>query len=608
MCGLAGIISNKGVKPAVLSAMGHKLHHRGPDGSGVLFYSTKDGARIGFNGQEPDKKSDLVAGFIHLRLKVIDLSDSARQPMGDSNTALIFNGEIYNYRELRRELESEGEVFTSSGDTEVVLKAFAAWGTDCFSRFQGMWALAILDGQNNRVVLSRDRFGIKPLYYTRLDGDFYFASEIKALLAVPGVRRTPDPRTMARYIGLGILDDSDNTFFEDIQSFPAGHWGDISLESENKGIRPHRYWSLRDDRFDGSFEDAVRGLREIFAASIKGHYHSDVPSGNCLSGGLDSSSIVCMAGAMRGVEDFTNHTGKGFGYVPADGYLSERTYMEAAAISSGIDLEVVSVDEKAFARAMPEILSAYDEPVGSASACAQWFVFRQAAKAGIRVMIDGQGADESFGGYQGYLSSISRNPIRVLADIILPPPFRSRLMKKDEIGVKAMTPALSRLAKYDMASDLAPRHDLRKTLATDLQSRILPALLRYEDVNSMAHSIEARVPFLDHKIVEFAFSLPDEWKISGDTQKLILRRAMKEYVPREVLERQDKIGFHAGKGRVSTFIRILGDGIIENATGYEQDWFDEKELAGLFEDSAMNDARERTLWRIINAKLWARSL
>ena len=170
-----------------------------------------------------------------------------------------------------------------------------------------------------------------------------------------------------------------------------------------------------------------------------------------------------------------------------------------------------------------------------------------------------------------------------------------------------MSPALARLAQYDRLSDLVPRHDLRRTLAADLQSQILPALLRYEDTNAMAHSIEARVPFLDHRIVEFAFSLPDDWKISGDIQKRILRQAMKGCVPDDVLDRKDKIGFHAGKGRVAAFARSLGNEIVANATEYERDWFDESAMADLFANDYINNTRERTLWRVINAKLWARS-
>ncbi|NQV85387.1 MAG: asparagine synthase (glutamine-hydrolyzing), partial [Rhodospirillales bacterium] len=608
MCGIAGILSTSGIAPGVLAAMGDGLVHRGPDGSGTLYHSATEGSRVGFDDGPPKMMANTVAGFVHRRLKVLDLSDAAAQPMMADGVALIFNGEIYNYRDLRRELEAEGAVFSSSGDTEVVLKAYRAWGPNCFARFQGMWALVILDGPNNRVVLSRDRFGIKPLYYARTEEAFVFASEIKALFGVPGVSRDADRRTMARYLGLGTVDDGENTFFQDIRRFPAGHWGTVALDAPDKGVHLHRFWTLGDARFEGSFEEAAGQFREMFADAVRGHYHSDVASGSCLSGGLDSSSIVCTAGTLRGAEDLANNSWKAFGYVPADGHLSEQAYMEAAAKVSGAALDIVTVDDVAFANAVPGILSHHDEPVGSASVCAQWFVFQRAAAEGIRVMVDGQGADESFAGYQGYLANMARSPFRVLADTVLPAQLRRRLMRRNGNGVQAMTPALARLAEYDGPSDLVPRHDLRRTLAADLQSRILPALLRYEDTNAMAHSIEARVPFLDHRIVEFAFSLPDEWKISGNVQKHIVRQAMRGCVPDEILDRKDKIGFHAGKGRVCTFARSLGNEIIANATEHERDWFDKKSVAGIFDENDVGDERERVLWRVINAKLWARSL
>lgn len=615
--------------------MGGALRHRGPDGRGVVYYSPSEGMLLALDeNTQPSSCENLIAGLVHRRLKILDLSDAAAQPMIDSETALIFNGEIYNFRELRRELEAEGVVFSSSGDTEVVLKAYNAWGPTCFERFAGMWALAILDTRRKRLVLSRDRFGIKPMYFSRAGGNFFFASEIKSLLTIPQIGKTPDERTIARYLGLGIVDDGDETFYKDISRFPSAHWAEVSLDQPGSGPVFHRYWSLPTETYGGSEGEAVKRFGDVFGDVVSGHHHSDVRSGSCLSGGLDSSSIVCVASRMRNENDFPHHTWKSFGYEASDPRYSEISYMKTVAEASGTHLETVSMDDDSFIKAFPKMMTAHDEPVGSASVCAQWLVFEQANQASIRVMLDGQGADETLGGYMGYLLNDIRNALvhgrfgayhrrrklyektagpfplsvlRIFAEALLPPFLRRRFKDRQSSGLSFMAPELADLAHYDTPWDTTPQHDLRATLAADMQNRILPALLRYEDANSMTHSIEARVPFLDHRLVEFAFSLPDAMKVNEMDRKRVLRKAMKGIVPDVIRLRSDKIGFKASPSWTFSLAANRKDEFIENATGFERSWFDGVELKRYFQGDRFTDEMEKILWRIINLKLWARN-
>lgn len=636
MCGIAGIVSKKGIAPSHLNAMGGALRHRGPDGEGALYYSPLEGMRLTLDGKmQPGPSQSYNAGLVHRRLQILDLTDAATQPMTDSGTALIFNGEIYNYRELRQELEAEGAVFSSSGDTEVVLKAYNAWGPSCFERFSGMWALVILDTRKKQLVLSRDRFGIKPLYFSRTGGDFFFASEIKSLLKNPQIGRIPNERTIARYLGFGMVDDGDETFYKEISRFPSAHWAEISLEQPGLGPIFHRFWSLPTETYGGFEDEAAEHFRDAFGDAVSNHHHSDVPSGSCLSGGLDSSSIVCVASGMRNENNFSNHTWKSIGYVASDQRFSELSCMETVAEASGTRLETVSMDDNSFIKAFPKIMAVHDEPVGSASVCAQWLVFEHASQAGIRVMLDGQGADETLGGYMGYLLNGIRGTLlhgrfgayyrlrklyaeaadpfplsvpRIFLEALLPTFIRRSFRGRQSRGFSLMTPMLMDLARYDKPWDATPQHDLRATLAADMQNRILPALLRYEDANSMAHSVEARVPFLDHRLVEFAFSLPDAMKINGMERKRVLRKAMRGIVPDSIRLRSDKIGFKASPSWTFSLAAAHRDEFLENATDFERQWFDERELTSLFREGRQADQTEIPLWRVMNVKQWVRSL
>lgn len=645
MCGIAGIIAPAGMNERVaLQAMSGALHHRGPDGYGYLLYSNEDGLRI-WQNQEMDGGDERgqIVGFAHRRLSIIDLSDHGHQPMTDKTGSLsvVYNGEIYNYLELREELEKLGYTFRTNSDTEVLLQAYHVWGTECFKRFNGMWALVILDVPNQRLVFSRDRFGIKPLYYTIHNQEIYFASEIKALLASDSIPCLPNEKTVANFLLTGLIDVTQDTFFKGIVSFPPAHWAELSLREKSLEIRPQSYWSFPSARFEGTEREAVQQFRTLFLDAIRVHSRSDVPVGTCLSGGIDSSAIVCSSEILRNEHKIPSYTHSAFGYCSTDENFSEKRFMEEVIKATGVRMHFVEVETQDFAVSLSDILKAQDEPFGSASIMAQWFVFRRARQEGMTVMLDGQGADEVLGGYHYYFNTLASYLLRrmaisrfyslrkayekeigpfplsrqaVIGRMIPRPLQRVAFAARKLFLASAATNPMSTVLGDDLVreyrkmvseGDSLPS-SLDEALKRDVQTYSLPALLRYEDRNSMAHSIEARVPFLDHRLVDFAFTLPGEWKIHEVTTKYILRQGMKGTLPESIRNRKDKIGFRAAPDLTFDFANKNFDSLVRNKTEYEQQWFDSTGVERMLNGSDRSLQTEFFLWRIVNTKLWAR--
>ncbi len=644
MCGIAGIVSFKGIELGSLKAMSKALQHRGPDGFGYLLYYNNSGIRL-WQNQEFDQteKDEAVIGFAHRRLSIIDLSAASLQPMVDEMGAIsvVYNGEIYNYLELRTELERLGYTFRTRGDTEVLLKAYLAWGLECVQYFNGMWAFVLLDIPNQRLVFSRDRFGIKPLYYTIQNDALYFASEIKGLLAAYGVDRAPNETTVARFLLTGLTDHTDETFFDGIFKFPAAHSAAVSLRDGSLKMQPRPYWSFPSKEFVGTEPEAVEQFRSLFLDAVSVHARSDVPVGTCLSGGLDSSSIVCISEILRRNHEIPNYSHSAYGYCPADEQFSERTCMQTVVDTSSIRMHYVEVSQRDFISSLRHILKAQDEPFGSASIAVQWAVFRCARETGMIVMLDGQGADEIMAGYHYYFNSLAA---QLLSKLALFRFLRFRAEYQREIGpfplslkatvIGLMPPILRRAlrgAKLKnlpgipkgrirpvMCSDLLgqyvsippdetrPPFSLNNVLKKDVQSVSLPALLRYEDRNSMAHSIEARVPFLDYRLVDFVFTLPDDWKIRGTTTKYILRQAMRGILPETIRLRKDKLGFKAAPNLTFKLARQHRDSIVDNRTELEERWFRRAVVERIIDGADQSFDEEFALWRIINTKLWVR--
>jgi asparagine synthase (glutamine-hydrolysing) len=557
MCGIAGIVDfSAPVEQRHALAMAEVLVHRGPDDSGA------------FAGAD--------VALAHRRLAIIDLSREARQPMTDDTGrfVLVYNGEVYNYRELRRELEAEGARFLTRSDSEVVLVAFRAWGPDCVTRFGGMWAFAVWDVAERVLFCSRDRFGIKPFYYTHDRDRLAFASELKAFACFPGTLRSNEP--IARdFLVQGYLDHTDQTLFAGVVQLPPAH----SMSFSREGLRAWRYWSLSPSAPPA---DPVTDVREGFVESVRMHLRSDVPVGTCLSGGLDSSAIACTvdhllrtdAASARSVgarqQTFTSYFG--------DTGYDERPYARAVAERIGAAPHWISFDDRRLVDVLPEVIRVHDEPFLSMSIVAQWHVMEAAAAAGIKVLLDGQGGDELLAGYDGFFgfrfadlllsgrfrdlaaevgayrsvrgasaAAIATAVVRPFVPPALEPVARARALRSSTIvhdDLRAVGPHGD-----GTVPDGAPFPDRLRRQLHFVLTRRLPELLHYEDRNSMAHSLEARVPFLDHRLVELLFSLDGRHLIQNGRTKTVFRQALDGLLPNIVRDRTDKMGFETPDSR-----------------------------------------------------------
>ncbi|MCE5280380.1 MAG: asparagine synthase (glutamine-hydrolyzing) [Planctomycetaceae bacterium] len=571
MCGIAGILAGGqgGIDAELLTAIGRCLAHRGPDGEGFFGWNGRGASVI--SRSATDLREPSVA-MVHRRLSVIDPSEAGAQPMSspDGRYTIVYNGMIYNYRALRRELEEAGHRFRSECDTEVLLAAYSQWREGCLTRLVGMFAFGIWDAAERTLVLARDFFGIKPLYYTFWRGGLAFASEIKALLQLPALPRRANAARVYKYLRFGLSDSGEETFFEGIYALPSSHYVKVSLDAPAR-LSPVRYWRLDLSRTtDLSFDEAARRLGELFSQSVTMHLRSDVPLGVALSGGLDSSAITMLARAGLGPQSDLST----FSYV-ADNALSEERYVDVITAGAAAQSHKIALSPRDLLSDLGALLAAQDEPFGSPSIYAQFRVFRRAHEAGMKVMLDGQGADEMLAGYVPYLSCRLASLLRQMR---LGPALHfwrgaSRLGGQSGLGMLLhagglLAPtALQKIGRRLGGKGLLPRwidarwfarHGvagepiwrvkgpdvLRQTLNQSIFDNSLPQLLRYEDHNSMAYSIESRVPFLTPALVEFVFSLPEEYLVSRDYPgKRVFRAAMRGTVPNVILDRKDKIGF-----------------------------------------------------------------
>jgi asparagine synthase (glutamine-hydrolysing) len=635
MCGIAGTIAREGIDTGALRSMADAIAHRGPDGEGYLAWHPQQGLRIERGGGAPPPGPASV-GFAHRRLSIIDLRPENDQPLANAagDLALAFNGEIYNYLELRRELEGLGRSFVTEGDTEVLLAAYEQWGSDCLQRLVGMWAFALLDLRREIVLLSRDRFGVKPLYWSGGGASpLHFASEIKALLAVPGVLGDPDEATVRRFLLTGAVDESERTFFEGIRSLPPAHNVVVPLAGDGATPSPRRYWDIPEEGYGGGFEEAAGEFRHRLTDSVAVHARSDVPVGSCLSGGLDSSSIVCVAEELRREGRIPAYAHSGFGYVAREQEVSERRHMEEVARATSLQMHYIEVPPERFSDALVEIVRQQDEPFGTTSIAAQWFVFERAKKEGMKVMLDGQGADELLAGYHGYFPLIgpallrSRRPLEYLRfsrahrrRFGTAPMSRRQALAELRAGPGATAmeapppPATAAVLSERLAAALEPadnawqRFDsVHELLAAHTRSLGLPSLLRFEDRNSMAHSIEARVPFLDHRLAELCFRLPASYKLRGVETKSVLREAMRGILPEPIRTRSDKIGFRADPTAAWKLAEAHRASLAEAPSRWERDWFEPAAVERLLDGADRSGESEALLWRVINTKIWLRS-
>lgn len=559
MCGIAGVISsNKKVSLETLKTMSDKIAHRGPDGDGQWLNSTGS------------------VGLSHRRLAIIDLSDDGRQPMhyaGERYT-IVFNGEIYNYVELKRNLIRKGYEFKGSSDTEVLLALFDEKKENCLADLDGMFAFAIWDEKEQRLFCARDRFGEKPFYYSIQDGSLYFASEMKALWSA-NVPRSVNNRMLFNYLANDNLTnpgDLAETFFEGIVKLPAAHYFFVSPSDVRP--QPIGYWDIDYRRVNREIgeREAVEEFRRLFETSVSRRLRADVPVGSSLSGGLDSSLIVCTIDRLNAEKQIRQST---FSARFPDYAKDEGKYMQAVIERTNVEPHFVFPDDKGLFDDLDRLFYHQEEPFGTASIYAQFCVMRLAKENDTIVLLDGQGADELLAGYHTYFADYfrqlkienaelakteresyrrlhqpngngnSRDSIKDWVVKRFPAPVVTQLRKaKQRVQGNFLNRDFYReLSDYSFVPDNSQPASLAESLYRSTVRGNLEELLRYADRNSMAHSREVRLPFLNHDLAEFLFTLPAHFKIRAGITKYIMRRAFADRLPPEIANRQDKIGY-----------------------------------------------------------------
>lgn len=556
MCGIAGIISpDPGqVNAQQLKKMTDAIAHRGPEGDAFWFNTTN------------------TAGLGHRRLSIIDLSTAASQPMHYQHYTIVYNGEIYNYIELKEELMKMGFSFSTHSDTEVILAAFAAWGTKCIDRFDGMFAFAIWDAKANRLFAARDRFGEKPFYYKfdKSNNTLRFASEMKAFYAA-GFKRHMNEKLLLLFLTNGFTDtaaDASLTFDKEISQLPPAHFMVYELRGNKVELKLERYWDLEDRSSIGwGEEDSISLLHVLLRSSVALRFRSDVPVGTSLSGGLDSSSIAAIASKIKA----GSNSYKCFSAVFPGFEKDESAYSGLVAQSCGLEQFVTTPSANDLVNDMQQFLYMQEEPVGSASVYAQYKVYELAKQHGVTVLLDGQGADEVLAGYTKYfnwylqelikeqpgslraeLSMLRANNIQVewswknhLASY-LPGQTAKQLKKRVLNKIKSDENIHPDFREANTDASLVQKpavRNLNDILYFNIFKTGLPELLRYADRNSMAHSRELRLPFLYHELVQVCFMMPTVFKIRDGYTKWALRKSMENHLPKQIVWRTDKIGF-----------------------------------------------------------------
>lgn len=579
MCGIAGIVNKNGFQPSVLAAMSDVIRHRGPDDEGFLTVDSDKKIEL-FHGKDsiPEVKNHphiasanpnktYCVGMLHRRLSIIDLSAHGHQPMPFANGKyyISFNGEIYNYKELKEELQRKGHSFTTDSDTEVILAAYHEWGLSCPQKFVGMWAFAIYDVEAEILFISRDRFGIKPLYLYMQDDELIFASEIKAILQHPSVHKAINRENLYQYLSFGKVEDVYSTLFENIIELPVAY--NLIYHLREDRIVLKGYYHLEDavsGKIIKSSNDPYRKYKKMFEDSIDIHLRSDVPVGSCLSGGLDSSAIVAFANQKLQHTTFNTFT------AVYDDQKIDESYFAKKVSSSFPNIQAYYTQPTAekYWKDIDQLIWHQDLPIASTSMFAQWEVMKLARDHGMKVLLDGQGADETLGGYSVFTGVYLFSLIKKLKWITFLKESRSLKANRsvrisNEVGraafyylpdfMKKSVRAKKRIGSGFIADDFkkefADLRDKGRMGGDYLEMSLLSIkhgmheLLRYEDRNSMAFSIESRVPFLDHRLVEYSLALPDRNKIRDGWSKYVLRKAINKSLPDEVVWRKDKKGF-----------------------------------------------------------------
>ncbi len=637
MCGIAGIVKKDGFYPDTLLTMCQTIRHRGPDDEGILFgdfdYNI---SRFRTNDTMPElaelthvghlsKEEKYFVGLGFRRLSIVDLSANGHQPMSFDKFHIIFNGEIYNHIEIKNELKIYGYNFKSNTDTEVILAAYHKWGMNCVNKFVGMWSFCIFDTEKKILFISRDRFGIKPFYFHFSDNTFIFSSEIKAIINSGMVERKINYKQLYQYVAFRRFDDPNSTLLNDIIELPAGN--NLIFSIENWEINNTEYYNINSvikENLTSGYDEKflIEKHTNLLKDSINLHLRSDVPVGSCLSGGLDSSSIVAFSVNNPLINSFKTYTA-----AYSNPNYDESKYVNCISNSyKNIETNFTYPNFNNLWNEFDKLVWFQDLPFQSTSIYAQWDVMKLAHNNGAIVLLDGQGADEIYGGYDiliasylysllkkaklcklfknsmslkknrklnilnsvgsvaffdtpEYLKNIIRNRMRLASQFINTDFFSSQNNKTPDIGQSSFL----------------------NTCITSIYNT-LHDLLRYEDRNSMAFSIESRVPFLDHRLVENVLSLPAELKIKNGWSKYVLRKSVENILPAEVVWRKDKIGFATPQ---EEWRKESGNILKNYICDYKMpDFFNKDKIIKILDKKELSKIQLNELWCLLTILKW----
>lgn len=544
MCGIAGYIGGKPLNNDCLKKASQVLSHRGPDGEGFFCNNTQD----------------QCVSLVHRRLAIIDLSSRSDQPFHYNDTVLIYNGEIYNYLEVRKDLEVLGHKFKTTSDTEVLIHALYEWGENALNKLDGMWSFAWYNKQNNVLLLSRDRFGEKPLYLWNTDNGLFFASEIKGLAALAGRWPNINDKHLIRYLvnGYKCLYKTKETFFHKIEQVPSGTYIKINSRKINP---PTKYWSpsfIEDKNLN--YKDCVQQTKENIIDVVRLRMRSDVPVAFCMSGGIDSNTLISVASKILG------HDVHGFTIVNEDKRYDEQTLVDQAVKELDIKHTPINLSKKNFLTNMRLLVKAHDAPISTISYYVHWLLMENIKKCGYKISISGTGADELFSGYYDhhllYLASISDDKSLFNQSVYnwknyIFPHVRNKYLQNHKRFInnpnfrnhiysgKNFSDVLYEFDIETFHEKIFPTSLLRKRMLNELFEEVVPVILNEDDLNAMFYSIENRSPFLDRKLFETSLKFQTKYLIKDGKTKSILREAMKNIVPDTILKARKKVGFNA---------------------------------------------------------------
>lgn len=611
MCGICGVINfnNKQVSEKDIKKMSLLIKHRGPDDEGIFLNKN--------------------IGLGHRRLSILDLSIKGHQPMTiDNNLWIVFNGEIYNYIELKNDLQKKYNItFKTNTDTEVILHFYKIYGKKCLKYFRGMFAFTILNIKQNTLFCARDRFGIKPFYYYKDTNQFIFASEIKAIFQNKYIKKIPNDKLIYDFLVFNRTDHSIETCFKNIFNLSPGHY----LFIKNNKIILKKWYKLPNNKNISSFYKNKKSLRRLLKESIQLHLRSDVPIGSCLSGGLDSSTIVSLSNKQ--LKNTSKNKFNTFSAIYNKQWVKdEKKYIDLVNKYTNSKSHFIIPEEKGLLINLQKLIYHQEEPFPSTSIYAQWCVMSLAKKNKTKVLLDGQGNDEIFG--YDYMTAFyyfellktkqfkklflelkqfiykQQHSVKFTLSLfiyLISPNFIQNLIIKQKTSwlSKSFTKKFEKQSHFQKVFFNA--HSLNESVNKHIISK-LTHLLRYEDKNSMAHSIETRIPFLDHKLVEFVINIPPNQKIKNGENKYILKKAIEKNLPIEITKRNNKIGFETPEEKwfINPKVQKEFKKIIFSDSFQSRKYFNHKIINNIINDPQKIIKNKQIIWKSVCIELWFR--